>query len=113
MKRVRAARAQNGSDEPPSEGISAAAAAVNVHGIEDRVSLGVIERLDVSAGKIEHDGVVFALTHLFQVLTQDGRFAGAGSAQQHGVGLLEPVRVGDASDVVGMVYSSCLASREG
>ena len=83
-----------------------------VHRVEDRVAVGVVERLDIGPGQVEHDGAVLALAHLRDVAAQRSGLARAGRADQHGMGLLQPVRVGDAGERVGVVDAACLARAE-
>jgi hypothetical protein len=69
-----------------------------VERVEDGVAVGIVEGFHISAGQVEDDGGVVALAHLLQKRAQRGGLARAGRADEHGVGLFEPVGVGDAGD---------------
>ena len=74
-----------------------------VHRVEDNVGFGVVECLHEHPGKVEDDGAMPARTKLRDVAAQLRRLAGAGGADEHGMALFEPPRIGDAGDRIGNV----------
>ena len=80
-----------------------------VHGIEDRVGLGVVEGLDIGAGEIEDDGPVAALAHLRDQRAHLRRLAGSGRADHHRVRLFGAPGEGHTGERIGMMDARCLA----
>ena len=71
-----------------------------VHRVENDVGFWVVERLHEHAGQVKDDRAMTARAKLRDVAAQLGRLAGAGGADEHGMALFEPPRIGDAGDRV-------------